>query len=237
MGEVEAVPHVAASGVPPSHRYKGSGGPLVCESWQFRPASVGWFMGMIQGGTLIDDWVVAKGGFFGGYRLGWDCGHYWGYEMRLALGNLALSDSHLARQAQEAADDEKGFAPTDPFRDRFDARRDATTTLWDMSLLYYPWGDAVWRPYLMAGMGVARVKFIDRLSIRYDECVLGVPFGLGVKYRAGPRLAFRLELADNIAFGSSFNTVHHVTFTGGLELRFGGGRVAYWPWEPGRHYW
>ena len=24
--------------------------------------------------------------------------------------------------------------------------------------------------------------------------------------------------------------------TGGIEVRFGGPRKAYWPWNPGRHY-
>ena len=104
-------------------------------------------------------------------------------------------------------------------------------------MLYYPWGDATWRPYLLGGLGLSHIEFTDRLSTRYRECVFGMPLALGVKYRCNEWLALRLELADNIGFGGSVNGVHHVSLTGGAELRFGGSRVAYWPWDPGRHYW
>ncbi len=222
---------------PPTGRHRGIGGPLAYESWRYRPFSASWFMGMVEGSTLIDDWVGGKRGFFGGYRLGWDFDHYWGYEMRLGFGNVALCDSHRAKQAQQAADDDQGLAPDDPFRQRFNRRRDLTTTVWDVSLLYYPWGDATWRPYLLGGLGVAHIEFIDRLSTRYDESVFEMPLAVGVKYRCNERWVLRLELADNIGFGDRFNTVHHVSLTGGAELRFGGSRVAYWPWNPGLHYW
>ena len=35
----------------------------------------------------------------------------------------------------------------------------------------------------------------------------------------------------------NLETVHHLLATGGVEVRFGGSRTAYWPWNPGRHYW
>jgi len=222
---------------PPRGRHRGVGGPLAYESWRTRPFSASWFMGMIEGGTLIDDWVGGKRGFFGGYRLGWDFDHYFGYEMRLGFGSVGLCDSYRAKQAQQAADDARGIPDDDPFRRRFSRRRDMTTALWDVSLLYYPWGDATWRPYLMGGLGVAQLEFIDRLSIRYDESVFEMPLAIGVKYRCNERWVWRLELADNILFGDRVNTVHHMSLTGGVEIRFGGGRVAYWPWAPERHHW
>jgi len=222
---------------PPADRHRGVGQPLVGESWRYRPLSAGWFMGMAWGGPLVDDWVSGNQGFFGGYRLGWDYDHYWGLEMRAAFGNVALYDSQRAKDAQRAADDQKGIAPDDPFRNRFEPRRDATAGFWDVSLLYYPWGDATWRPYLMAGLGTASVDFIDRLSTRYHETVFAMPVAIGVKYRHSPWMALRLELADNLAFGDTFDTAHFVSLTGGVEVRFGGSRVAYWPWHPGRHYW
>ena len=43
--------------------------------------------------------------------------------------------------------------------------------MWDLDLLYYPWGDTQWRPYLLIGLGTARVDFIDRLSVTVDELV------------------------------------------------------------------
>jgi hypothetical protein len=215
---------------PPPGRHRGLGHPLTCESWRFRPCSAGWFIGLQGGGSLIDDWVGGKHGFFGGYRLGWDYDHYWGCEMRFSFGTVALCDSQRAKDAA-------GIAEDDPLRDRFRRRRDATLAFWDVDLLYYPWGDAAWRPYLMLGLGTARTEFVDRLSIRYRETVFAMPLALGLKYRLSSCTALRLELADNIAFGDSFNTVQYLSLTAGMEIRFGGSRVAYWPWNPGRHYW
>jgi hypothetical protein len=83
-----------------------------------------------------------------------------------------------------------------------------------------------------------RFDFSDRLGTRWDDTVFGLPFGLGVKYRHSDRMAFRLEVADNVAFpGAAMETMHVLSVTGGAEIRFGGSRRAYWPWNPGRHYW
>jgi hypothetical protein len=239
VGRGWARPELAAEGEAdsPSARNRGIGRPLESESWLYRPFSAGWFLGLVQGSPLIDGWVGGNQGFFGGYRLGWDYDHYWGSEMRFAFGTVGLFDSQRAKDAQEAADDEHNLDEDDPFRHRFDRRRDCTMGLWDVSLLYYPWGDAAWRPYASAGLGLVNLEFIDRLSTRYDETVFGLPIALGVKYRYNNWVALRLELADNIAFGNDLSTVHLVTLTGGAEVRFGGSRVAYWPWNPGRHYW
>jgi hypothetical protein len=213
------------------------GQPLLRESWRFRPFSAGWFLGGLHGGSLIDDWVGGEHGFFGGYRLAWDYDDYWGLEMRFSFGTVGLSDSQRAMEAQQAADDALGLDDDDPFRTRFDRRRDATIGLWDIDLLYYPWGDAVWRPYLLLGVGTARTAFTDRLSTRHRETVFGMPLALGLKYRLSRCTAVRLELADNIVFGNRLNTVSYLSLTAGMEIRFGGSRVAYWPWNPGRHYW
>ena len=228
---------------PSLHQILGScrhlGQPLERETWLYRPWSAGWFMGAVQGGPLIDDWVGQQQGFFGGYRFGWDQDQYWGGEMRFAFGSVPLYDSPRAKQAQWDADTEDGFAEDDPWRNRFDQRRDADLFQWDLSLLYYPWGDTEWRPYLMAGIGVARIRFMDRLSHCYDKSVFAMPLAVGLKRRCNDWLALRLEFADNIAFGggSGFGTVHNASLTGGVEVRFGGSRRAYWPWNPGRHYW
>jgi hypothetical protein len=208
------------------------------ESWLKRPVSAGWFIGSVHGGTLMDDWVGQKGGPFGGYRLGRDWNPYWGCQARFGFGWTALRDSQRAKDAQEAADDELGLEPDDPFRDRFDRRRDAELVLGDVDLVWYPWGDTPWRPYLSAGVGAARVDFLDRLSVRRADTVFALPVAAGVKYQLTDRLVFRTEVADNILFGSGeFDTLHDVSVTTGLELRFGGPRRAYWPWNPGRHYW
>lgn len=203
--------------------------PLLGRQWRFCPFSFSAFMGGVSGSPLIDDWVEQGSGYLGGYRLGWDWNCYWGCEMRLGFGWLDLTDSQRAIAAQEQADPDLGLSADDP--------RDSDLALWDLSLLCYPWGDGTWRPYLMAGIGVAWIDFVDRLSVLRSESVFEVPLGAGVKYRWCEWLALRFDVTDNIAFGRQFDTVHDLSFTGGLEIRFGGPRIAYWPWNPGRHYW
>lgn len=209
----------------PAGRHRGRGWPLQQESWLHRPLSAGWFMGMMQGGPLIDDWIGMHRGYFGGYRLGWDESHYWGGEMRLAFGSIPVYDTQRARDAQPST--------------ALDRRRDADVVLWDVDFVYYPWGDSLWRPYFMLGLGTARVEFTDRLLTHRDKTVFGMPLALGLKYRYSDCLAVRFECADNIAFAgnSGLNTLHNVSITAGVEVRFGGSRKAYWPWHPGRHYW
>jgi hypothetical protein len=88
-------------------------------------------------------------------------------------------------------------------------------------------------------MGVTSVDFIDRLSTEYRGTYFTLPFGIGVKYLHSDCLDFRLELADQMAVGGGtpIETMHRLCVTAGMELRFGGSRRAYWPWNPGRHYW
>ena len=223
---------------PPQGRHRGIGCPLTTESWMYRPFSAGWFMGAAQSGTLIDDWVGMRRGYFGGYRLGWDENYYWGGEMRFSFGSLTMHDSARAIAAQVADDDATGIPSDSSWRRRFDQRRDANVFQWDVCMLYYPWGDASWRPYLLAGIGCDRTIFIDRRSHHYDEVSFAVPLGLGVKYRCNDWLALRFELADNIVCGNgAIKARHNLSINGGVEIRFGGSRTAYWPWNPGRHYW
>jgi len=221
------------------HGYRYLGHPLQRESWLYRPFSAGWFMGMVQGGPLIDDWLGQQRGYFAGYRFGWDQDHFWGGEMRFAFGSIELYDTARAIQAQIDADTERGWALDDPRRDRFDRRRDTDYFQWDVSVLYYPWGDTGWRPYALIGVGAARLLFTDRLSVRRDKTVFAMPLALGVKYRCNDTLALRLECTDNIAFGSnsSMGVSHNFSLTGGVEVRFGGTRKSYWPWNPSRHQW
>lgn len=227
---------------PPSGRYRGPGHPLQRESWLYRPFSAGWFMGMMQGGMLMDDWLGMQRGFFGGYRLGWDHDYYWGGEMRFAFGSVELFDTAAAKQAQREADLAAGHDPDDPhdaWAHRFEQRRDADMFQWDVSVIHYPWGDSQWRPYLMAGLGAAQIGFTDRLSRRHHDVVFATVLAAGLKYRYNDWLALRLDCADNVLFGngSGFQTVHNLSATAGVEVRFGGARKAYWPWNPGRHYW
>ncbi len=213
--------------------------PMTRESWLYRPFSAGWFMGFMQGNALIDDWVGQEQGFFGGYRFGWDVDPYWGWEMRFGFASVALYDSDRAKAAQQAADLAKGLTPDDPYFHRFDTRRDSGVRLWDIDVVWYPYGDTYLRPYFLIGLGSGRVDFMDRLSDRRIKSVLAVPIGLGFKYRLQDWVAIRVEATDNFiaGSGSGFRNLHNFSLTAGLEVRFGGTRTGYWPYHPGRHYW
>lgn len=223
----------------PPVRFRGPGQPLLNESWQYRPFSFSWFMGGLVGSTLIEDWVAQDTGFLGGYRMGWDFHPYWGCELRGGFGWLGVYDSERAKAAQEAADDAAGLLPTDPMRHRFDVPRDCDiSSLLDISLLYYPWGDSTWRPYFLLGVGAAQIDFQDRLSRPYEANLFEIPWGFGLKFRMNDWLVMRWEVLDNMALDKSpISLLHMVSFTGGLELRFGGARKSYWPWNPGLRYW
>ena len=223
----------------PGRQHGRMGQPLSCESWRYRPFSAGWLMGLMVGSPLIDDWVGLREGFVGGYRFGWDFDHHWGCEMQFGFASIGLYDSDRAKQARQAVDALLNLAADDPYLTRFEQRRDADVSLWDIHFLYYPWGDATWRPYGSIGLGSMHVSFMDRLSERHSKSFLGLPLALGLKYRCNDWLALRVEVSDNMAFGGGpgFNTLHNLSATGGLEIRFGGTRKVYWPYSPGRHYW
>jgi hypothetical protein len=222
----------------PAERYRGPGEPLIQESWNFRPLSFGSFIGFLQGTTMIDDWISQGSGVVGGLRFGWDFNYYWGCETRFAFASPEVFDSHRAKDAQQAADDAAGIAAGDPYRRRFEGRRDNELILWDLCLLYYPWGDARVRPYFLVGFGAVSFDFVDRLSTHWADRVFALPLGVGVKYLQNDFLAFRLEFVDDISFGGgkTLETMHNFSLTAGAEIRFGGSRRAYWPWNPGRCY-
>jgi hypothetical protein len=215
----------------------GVEGPISRESWLRRPFSISWFIGAVEGSPLISDWVGEADGLFGGVRLGWDFDHCWGTEMRFAVGSIGLYDSRRAQDAQWFADTQNGYAPDDPYRQRYDGGRNASVLLWDLNLLVYPWGDHPWRPYLLAGLGTCAIGFEDRFAVHRSAILFGMPVGMGIKYHCSDALALRFDIADNVAFGGSgVNTLHQVSITGGIEYRFGGARKSYWPWNPARSY-
>lgn len=220
-------------------RYQGPGQPLIQESWNFRPFSIAGLYGFVQGGALKSDWIRENQGVFGGVQFGWDCDNYWGVETRFMWAELEVIDSDLAIAAQEAKDEAAGVAEDSSFAHRFDARRHNHRFFWDTHALYYPWGDSAWRPFFLVGLGATSVKFIDRTDVWYQDTLFTVPIGVGLKYRVGDFMALRVECVDYIGFGGgkSLEMLHDVTVLGGFEIRFGGPRRAYWPWNPGRHYW
>ena len=218
-------------------RLKADSQPVPWANWSEHPLSVGCFAGAVNGGPLIEDWVGTTTGFIGGWRLGWDIDPDWGTEMRMAFGSPALYDSYRADQALIAIDNANGLAANDPRRARFD-HREASIFQWDVDILCYPWGETRLRPYFLTGMGLTNIAFTDRLGQGYQNTCLSLPLGMGLKYLCSERLSVRLDLLDDIAFRTDqLETQENISLTAGVEVRFGGSRKVYWPWDPGRSFW
>jgi hypothetical protein len=197
---------------PLNQRSIGWGGPLLGTSWLNRPWSAGWFAGGIFGSPLIHGVVNQQGGFYGGYRVGWDYDFYWGLEARLGASSISLVEPTVIGQP-------------------------GTNDFWnlDLNLHWYPWGDATWRPYASFGFGMANFAFWQPDGVRYDQVSFATPIGVGIKYRWMNWVALRADLMDNIAYARGvLDTTNNFSFTVGVEMQFGGVRRTYWPWNPGR---
>lgn len=191
------------------HRHIGLGQPLIGTSWRNRP----WYFGTFVGGVLMDDLVSNRvyqnDTSFLGLRLGFDFDHFWGLESRWAFANPELTNG-------------AGVPLADPSRDYFA----------DVSVAYYPFGDARWRPYLSAGLGFQTFRFNDDLDRRISESMLSLPLGVGVKYFYGPWFSLRFDLYDNLGLGNArLSGMHNFSLMAGVEFRFGGRRQSYYPWH------
>ncbi|MEX0586317.1 MAG: outer membrane beta-barrel protein [Pirellulales bacterium] len=195
-------------------QFFGSAPQLVGGSWLNRPLTAGVFGGVLAADSLNDE-LEQDADFIAGVRFGWDFHDHWGAEMRFAAAAVDVQDP--ATSATIGEDD---------------------IFMWDTSVLYYPWGDSRWRPYLSLGLGFAHFDFLDAAGQSHQQGVFELPIGIGVKYRLRPWSALRFDLTDHIAFsGGALDTMQNVTFTFGIDYRFGGDRVMYWPWEPSTVLW
>jgi hypothetical protein len=196
-------------------RFLGLGEPLVSSSWRNRPFHVGWFVGPLFADNVTHDSTSEDASLFGGYRLGWDFDHYWGTEWRIGWTRPEI---YFEQQPQ--------------------TQEIARLTLTDVNLLYYPWGDSVIRPYGLLGVGITAINFDDAQDTYRDETLFSVPFGVGVKHHWCRWASWRLELLDNLAFGSgAASSMHNVSLTFGVEVHFGVRPRSYFPWNPSRHIW
>lgn len=188
---------------------------VISEGWCRRPYYVDAFIGAISGNELIDNQISQQTSFLGGLRLGWDLDEKWGVETRLAVSEVDIANFQ------------------DPFNDRT-----ADLLMWDVSLVHYFLTDLRIRPFLSVGVGVVDWEYVGADGLMTDDKVVGVPVGIGVKHRYDDWLVFRLDLTDNIAFGGGtlLGTQHNMSITASCEVRFGGPRVSYWPWQPRKYY-
>ena len=190
------------------HRSIGWGEPLVGTSWRNRPWYVGAFIGGIFNGDLISGHVQQNNSALGGIRLGYDFDHYWGVE-----GRFGYSNPHLTQPDGTPQGVSRNY-------------------LADVELLYYPWGDSAWRPYLTIGLGQATFRFMDDQSRSVHESLLSMPIGCGLKYFHSPQTTIRFDLVENLAFGShTVDSQANISIMAAVEFRFGGQRPSYFPWH------
>ncbi len=187
----------------PDSRHVGRGEPLQGTSWRNRPLHADLLIGAIFPGDPIST-VASRNGMLEGLRIGWDLNHYLGGELRLAQADVGI----------------------DGRNDRIDIR------LYDVTFAYYPWGDSRIRPFTSLGFGMGQWTFRDINNLAFEETVLTMPFGAGLKYYVRPNIALRAEVMDTFTFGSgAFEGMHAVSLTAGFEYRFGGARRNYFPYQ------
>ncbi len=196
-------------------RHVGRGLPLEGSSWLNRPYHIDWFSGPLLGDDLVDNTVAQDNELFGGLRVGWDIDYFWGLEARFGWANPNVQFI----EPQPVADNGSYFIS-------------------DVDLLYYPWGDSKVRPYMLLGAGMARIDFVNAADMSFNTTLFTMPFGGGIQLRQSPSIAWRFEVLDNLSFGSDgVDTMHNVSFTAGMEFRFGARPSSYWPWRSSRRYW
>lgn len=181
-----------------SERYRGLGPPLTDTSWLAHPFQIGGFAGGVAGDPLVRGRVDQAPAFFGGVHWGWDYDHRWGLEKRLGYVPLRVHDV-------------RAVAPA----------RDGHAWFGEYRLMYYPWGDMRWRPYVVGSLGLADFIFTDYVGVRFHRPLFATSFGVGVKRLIHERYVVRCEVVDILVPASGeISTGHNLTLTGGVEYRF-----------------
>ncbi len=189
--------------------------PLNFSSWLNRPFHLDWFAGpLLSDSPNKTNNVKQTNALFGGLRFGWDFDYYWGAEWRF------------------------GWSDPEIFYEGSSVRQPGQYWVSDVNLIYYPWGDTRVRPFFVAGMGISEVGSLHNDGGPLEANLLGTPFGLGIQFQQTPWLAWRAEIMDNLAWGSEgVSTTHNVSFTAGMNIRYGARKPSYWPWRTSRHSW
>jgi hypothetical protein len=202
-----SIPYIGPR-TPDSRKNRGIGQPIAGRGWRSQPFSISGFAGATDGDALISGRVYQNVSFYGGVNFSWDYDHYWGIEKRLGFGALSLNNG----QGQPISD--TGLSVTGEYR-----------------IMYYPLGDARWRPFLTAGVGWSDFYYNDDLNKTHLDTVGMIPFGLGVKYLWTERIAVRVDLIDEFTFGTGdLSNFHYVALVSGVEFRYGQ-RLLKMPWH------
>lgn len=200
-----------------SGRNAGMGVPLTGTSWLNRPYYLGGNVGTVWLTRPINSDLTNDIDMFGGIFAGCDLDYYWGTELSL---NRATPE--IINETTTGRDAKRGDALMEEA----------------VSLMYYPWGDSLFRPYWRLGIGATEIDYPTDEGHRRDETLWTFPIGVGLKYPFRRFLAARVEFTDQLALGNEgVATQHDLTLTFGLEWRFGAHPRSYWPWNPSRHIW
>lgn len=214
---------------------RGIGRPLVKDSWLDRPKYWGFSGGVLGGSELISGMVDQKSGGMVSLTYGKYIDNYWGFEGRFSYASLTCEDSEYA-QIQYALYhlDSVGYVP--PL-----ISRSNRILMGDVSIHYYPLGNARWRPYMKLGVGVTNQRFKDTFGSRYDISTISMPFGIGLRFWWNKNIALNMELTDNVIFQrSEAKTQNNISFQVGITYAYGrSGRhtpKTYWPYAPSARY-
>ncbi|MGL6196137.1 MAG: outer membrane beta-barrel protein, partial [Thermoguttaceae bacterium] len=216
---------------------RGVGNPLKMRSWLDRPFYVGAFAGGMAGSQLIDGLIDQDCGATGGIIFGWYFDNYWGVESRVHFASLPSKDTAYGKQMYEEWAAAQGLTYVSPL-----TTRNNTISMGDVSLHYYPFGNAKWRPYLKLGIGAVNQQFTDSYGVKHNINGWMIPFGIGFKYWWSERMALQVDLIDNVLFSTdTAKTQGNCALTVGLNFPIGRAKPkpnvpAYWPSVPSVRY-
>ena len=213
---------------------RGVGGPLMMRSWRDRPFYIGAFGGLMTGSELVSGLVDQENGGTGGIMVGWYADNYWGLESRLHFAGLPGKNTPDGRTIyEEWYLSQNKDAATVPLT----GSRNNAISMFDVSIHYYPLGNAKWRPFLKLGLGTANQQFRDMYGVKHEYNSFMIPWGIGLKYWWNERIALHMELTDNVIFAvEEAKTQNNVAITVGLNFPIGKVKrkdpVIYWPMMP-----
>jgi hypothetical protein len=212
---------------------RGVGMPLMNRSWLDRPFYAGGFVGKMSGSKLVSNMIDQKDGANGGFIVGFNVNDYWGLDGRLHFASLDIRETSNGENVYQ-----NWYAATNPgaFIPPLTTRTNQMTIV-DVSVHYYPLGNAKFRPFVKYGIGAVRETFKDTYGVKHHIDTMAMPFGVGLKYWWNERLAIQMDVVDNIIFSRDITkTQNNWAFSVGVTYSFGSSKkrkpVSYWPYTP-----
>ncbi|MDR1480685.1 MAG: outer membrane beta-barrel protein [Planctomycetaceae bacterium] len=214
---------------------RGVGMPLRNGSWLDRPYYFGAFIGNMRGSELVSNMIDQSKGANGGLVLGYNMNEYWGLEGRLHFASIDIRETQngAAQYALWYAARNPGLTVYVPGL----TTRSNQLTVIDISVHYYPLGNARFRPYFKYGLGFTRESFYDTFGQKRTAETLSMPFGIGLRYWWNKQFAIHADIVDNVIFSHDIvRTQANWSFCIGLTYSFGSNNkrrpIVHWPYTP-----